>query len=96
VPPWLSGKLTEASDVVSRNLEGRVDRRSRGAPYQPARQERFWDFVEGCGGNFDWIISGDVTSLVIFYAGERPKPRPYCGQVYEVLDDDEALAEGQS
>jgi hypothetical protein len=41
--------------------------RIAGGPYHPARQERFWDFVERCGGNFDWVMSGDVTSLIINY-----------------------------
>jgi hypothetical protein len=63
--------------------------RIAGGPYHPARQERFWDFVERCGGNFDWVMSGDVTSLIINYAANRPTPRPYRGQIWDATSDDE-------
>jgi hypothetical protein len=29
--------------------------RKAGEPYNPARQEHFWDFVCRCGGSMDWI-----------------------------------------
>ena len=69
-----------AADSAIRYCLSRV----AGSPYNPARQEHFWNFVERCGGSIDWVAEGDIVPLIIHYAATRRPLRPYQGQVYEM------------
>jgi hypothetical protein len=69
-----------AADSAIRYCLSRVAR----GPYNPAREEHFWNFVLRCGGSLEWVAEGDVTPLIIQYAAARPPPQPYRGDIYEV------------
>ena len=69
-----------AADSAIRYCLSRVT----GGPYNPARQEHFWNFVDRCGGSIEWVALGDITALIIHHAATRPRSRPYQGQVYEM------------
>lgn len=60
--------------------------RASGAPYNPARQEHFLEFILRCGGSMEWIMDGDIAPLIVAYASASPCPRwaPYRASLYEV------------
>jgi hypothetical protein len=62
--------------------------RVAGAPYNPARQEHFLEFVLRCGGSMEWVLDGDIGPLIVAYASARADSpsfgRPYRAELYEV------------
>ena len=83
------GETIKVDPLAADNAIRYCRERIAGGAYHAARQQRFWDFVVRCGGSPEWIIDGDVTSLVVSYAKDRPDLGPYRGEAYQVLDEDE-------
>jgi hypothetical protein len=89
------GERVKVNPAAAENAVQYCRYRATGGAFIPERQEHFVDFIYRYCGSVDWVMSGDVTDLIVGYAAYRagiPK-QPYPRQLYEVTDDFlEALA----